>query len=58
MIEDPNILLSYINTKLRDEYDSLVDLKESLNLDIDLINKKLNSINYYYDALENRFIRR
>ena len=58
MIEDPNILLSYINTKLRDEYDSLVDLTESLNLDIDLINKKLNIINYYYDALENRFIRR
>ena len=31
--QDPMILLSYVNTKLRDEYDSLQDLCEDLELD-------------------------
>ena len=31
--KDPFILLSYINTKLRDEYSSLEDLCDSLDID-------------------------
>ena len=53
---DPIILLSYINTKLRDEYPSLKEL--CLGLDVnqtDLIDK-LNNIGYKYSEESNRFI--
>lgn len=53
---DLNILLSLINTKLRDNYDNLEDLCEDLDYDIDDLNQKLNSINYYYDEKINQFI--
>ena len=35
MIKDPNMLLSIINTKLRDFYESLEDLCEDLDYDIE-----------------------
>ncbi|MDK2807886.1 MAG: hypothetical protein PWP24_620 [Clostridiales bacterium] len=53
---DPVILLSYINTQLRDFYESLEDLCLSLNLDETLLQDKLASIDYYYDAATNRFL--
>lgn len=54
--QDPFILFSYINTKLRDNYSSLDILCEDLNLDKDAIIKKLSSIGMIYDALLNKFI--
>ena len=53
---EPNILLSLINTKLRDFYSNLDDLCYDLNYDKDEIIDVLKSINYYYDEVENRFI--
>ena len=56
MIKDPNILLSVINTKLRDFYDSLDSFCDDLDYDINEINDILNSIGYYYDSIKNQFI--
>ncbi len=53
---DANILLSIINTKLRDFYDSLDSLCDDLNYDKNEITNKLNSIDYYYDSNLNQFI--
>lgn len=49
MIKDPIILLSYINTKLRDHYLNLDTLCEDLNLNKAQINDILNKKGYYYD---------
>lgn len=52
---DPAILLSYINTQLRDNYKNLDDLCKSLDIsEADIINK-LKSIGYSYDEKLNRF---
>ena len=53
---DPAILLSYINTKLRDDYNSLDALCEDLNLDTAQLNKQLNDIGYSYDDELNKFL--
>ena len=58
MINNPEILLSIINTKLRDFYSSLEDLCEDLDYDIDEVNSILNSINYYYNNNLNQFIQK
>ena len=53
---DPFILLSYINTKLRDEYPTLQELCSAQDInEADLI-EKLNSIGYTYNEESNRFI--
>ena len=56
MPKDPNILLSYINTHLRDTYDSLEELCRSLDLDETDIKNSLLGIGYEYDAGLNKFI--
>ena len=56
MIKDPIILLSYINTKLRDNYLNLDILCEDLNLNKVEINAILNKIGYYYDIDLNKFV--
>lgn len=53
---DPVILLSYINTQLRDFYPSLEELGKTLDLDIEIIKEKLETINYIYDKSLNRFV--
>ena len=52
---DPMILLSYVNTKLRDEYDSLAALCEELDLDEAALREKLAAVGFVYDAGRNRF---
>ena len=52
---DPMILLSYINTKLRDEYDSLAALCEELDLDEAALKERLAAVGFVYDAGRNRF---
>lgn len=54
--KDANMLVSYINTQLRDNYSSLEDLCVSLNVDKNEIEEKLNSIEYKYHEELNKFI--
>lgn len=54
--KDPHILLSYINTKLRDEYRSLDDLCLSLDVDRHEVETALSSIQYVYQLEQNRFV--
>lgn len=53
---DPFILLSYINTQLRDNYPSLEELCKSLSIDADEIKAKLELIDYKYDEQNNKFV--
>ena len=55
MPKDPVMLLSYVNTKLRDDYSSLDELCMSLDADKDEIIEKLSAINYHYDKEINKF---
>ncbi len=54
--QDPVILLSYINTQLRDFYPSLNDLCKSLCIEETQVTKKLLSIGYKYNNELNKFI--
>ena len=53
---DNYMLLSFINMKLRDFYDSLDDLCFDLDENIDDIVSRLDSIDYVYDEKLNQFI--
>ena len=53
--KDPVMLLSYVNTKLRDFYGSLDELAEEEELSKDDILDKLSKIGYSYNREENRF---
>lgn len=54
--QNPVILLSFINTQLRDYYSDLTDLCKSLDVNqLELI-EKLKSIQYEYDSSQNQFI--
>ncbi len=46
--EDHFILLSLINTKLRDEYSSLEDLCEEENLSMQEVCRRLEGLGYRY----------
>lgn len=52
----PMILLSFINTKLRDDYASLDELCEDFHVPKDEIEEKLASIDYEYDEGLNKFV--
>ncbi len=53
---DSAMLLSYINTQLRDNYSSLDELCLSLDASRDDICAKLASIGYHYSEEGNRFV--
>ena len=55
MITDPFILLSYVNTKLRDNYANLDSLCDDLDLDKEELKDKLSEIGYYYNEELNAF---
>ncbi len=52
---DPIILLSYINTQLRDNYSSFEQLCDDKQLCADEIISKLSSVDYHYDEKRNQF---
>lgn len=52
---DPMMLLSFLNMKLRDFYPNLDALCQDLELDKDAIVDKLAAIDYHYDETLNRF---
>ena len=54
--KDPVMLLSLINTKLRDFNSSLDDFCKENNLNEDEIKKKLEMIDYHYDEFKNKFV--
>lgn len=56
MINDPVMLLSFVNLKLRDHYDSLDAMCEDLDMAREEIERKLSGIDYHYDAGRNQFI--
>ncbi|MCF0191579.1 MAG: DUF4250 domain-containing protein [Marinilabiliaceae bacterium] len=53
--ESPVMLLSYINTELRDNYESLEELCRSLDIDERELVGKMDSIGYQYDIKQNQF---
>lgn len=53
---DPMMLLSFMNMKLRDFYDSLDELCSDLNVDKDYVVSKLSDIDYEYDKDLNKFV--
>ncbi len=55
MIKDANILLSFINMKLRDFYSSIDELCDDLDYSIEEINEILNEKGYYYDLKTNQY---
>ena len=52
----PMILLSFVNTKLRDEFASLDALCDDFHLDRGEIEEKLASSDYEYDEELNKFV--
>lgn len=54
---DPIMLLSFINTKLRDEFDSLDELCGFLDVSKEDIIDKLEAHGYHYDQEANKFTR-
>lgn len=55
MIKDPNILLSVINTKLRDQYSSLDELCDDLDYSKEEIVEILSNNGFFYDSNKNQF---
>jgi hypothetical protein len=53
---DPVMLLSFINLKLRDFYPNLDALCEDMDVDKNLIIDKLSKIDYRYDCVQNKFV--
>lgn len=54
--KDPVILLSFVNTKLRDEFSCLDDLCAALDADAADIAQALAALDYHYDPARNQFI--
>ncbi len=54
--KDPFILLSFVNTKLRDEYDSLAEFCGDLDADQWEIMEILSTLGRHYDPKRNQFI--
>ena len=52
---DPYMLLSFINTKLRDEFESIESLSSYYDLKEKDIIDKLGVIGYEYDSSTNQF---
>lgn len=55
---DPDMLLSYVNLKLRDYYSSLEAMCDDLDISAEEIEGKLRSGGYFYDSRKNQFVSR
>ncbi len=53
---DPVMLLSFVNTQLRDKYTSLDDFIKATQADKDAVTDALASIDYVYDSGLNQFV--
>jgi len=54
--QDPMILLSFVNMKLRDEYPDIDEMCDSLDIDKAELLERLNKAGYSYDE-DNRCFR-
>lgn len=54
--QDPILLMSVLNTKLRDYYSSLDELCDDLEADKSTLIEKCRSVGYEYSAERNQFI--
>lgn len=54
--QDPIILVSYVNTKLRDQFATLEELCQTCDLDEEELRTTLHSIDYQYDETTNQFV--
>lgn len=54
--KDPVMLLSFINTQLRDTYESFDELASAFQIDAAAAINTLKSIDYEYDAAVNQFV--
>ena len=55
---DPLLLMSVVNTKLRDFYPTLDALCDDLNEDRAALETKLAAVGYAYEVTVNQFVRR
>ena len=53
---DPVMLLSFINLKLRDYGKNLEEICDELDVDRKSLEEKLAGIDYHYDAERNQFV--
>lgn len=53
---DPNMLLSFVNLKLRDYYSSLEAMCDDLDVSRAELEDKLQSIGYSYQKERNQFV--
>jgi len=53
--QDPYMLLSVVNTKLRDCYPSLSALVEDLQVDEEALRQKLSTVGFEYIEQQNQF---
>ena len=53
---DPVMLLSFVNTELRDNYSDFSDLCCALGLSEEEISTKLAAIDYHYDQVRHQFV--
>lgn len=56
MPKDPVMLLSYVNTQLRDFYPHLTEFCQAMNVNREELVEKLGGIDYEYDEGRNQFI--
>lgn len=56
MPKDPVMLLSFVNTQLRDNYASLKELAAAYMVEENEIVEKLAAINYAYNEEQNKFV--
>ena len=54
--QDPVMLYSVINTKLRDFYSSLEALCEDMNINEEDLKQKLSTVGFEYDKERNQFV--
>lgn len=54
--KDPFMLLSYINTQLRDFYPDVEELCMALSLDRRVLDETLKKIDYEYDGNRNQYV--
>ncbi|MGN0667019.1 MAG: DUF4250 domain-containing protein [Huintestinicola sp.] len=54
--KDPIMLMSVVNTKLRDHYPSLDVLCEDMDINKDILTEKLAAAGFSYNSELNRFV--
>lgn len=54
--KDPVMLLSYVNTQLRDFYPEVEELCAAIGIEKEELDRRLQAIDYCYDAKRNQYV--